>query len=29
VYLGFAGFAVAFTLLHFFNKWWWHEEFIP
>ena len=29
VWLGFLGSALLFTMLHVFNKWWWHEDFIP
>ena len=29
VYIGFGASALLFVMLHFFNKWWWHESFIP
>lgn len=29
VWLGFLAAALLFTMLHYFNKWWWQEDFIP
>ena len=29
VWIGFIGSGLLFVMLHFFNKWWWKEDFIP
>ena len=29
VWVGFLASGLLFTMLHFFNKWWWKEDFIP
>lgn len=29
VWIGFVSSALLFIVLHYFNKWWWHEDFIP